>query len=174
MLQKNISIYTFVHQVIKDIECTLLGAGSRPNLTPAEKQALRNQKLNPNIIIKSLDKGEGDVVVQDRTQYEVLCYKLLNNTAWYRKISPLSIQYFNQLVNEAKATGVITFDTWKFVRKVNPRVPTFYALPKTHKNLLDPTGRPIVLGISSLTEIASVRFWLQSTLRRCTTPSPTL
>lgn len=44
-----------------------------------------------------------------------------------------------------------------------PKIPSFYMLPKIHKNLENPPGRPIISGNESLTEPASefVDFFLK-------------
>lgn len=51
--------------------------------------------------------------------------------------------------------GVIDEDTREFLIVKHPKLPMFFALPKTQKHLTQPPGRPIVSGISNLTEPAS-------------------
>lgn len=42
-----------------------------------------------------------------------------------------------------------------FLKVEHPIIPTFYALPKTHKSLSQPPGRSIISGIGRLTHQAS-------------------
>ncbi|XP_073478692.1 uncharacterized protein [Aquarana catesbeiana] len=92
----------------------------------------------------------------DNAKYEKMCFNILNDTKCYKKISPSTVDKFNQeffsLVDESVNEGVIDKDTWDFIRTRHPRQPTFYALPKVHKKLNDPPGRPIISGNGSITE----------------------
>ena len=92
-------------------------------------------------------------------QYECMCTKILANTDWYRPISRTVLENFSNkfrtIISRALFQGTIDKDTWKFLNTKDPRVPTFYALPKTHKSLIDPPGRPIISGCAGLTENAS-------------------
>lgn len=45
-----------------------------------------------------------------------------------------------------------TRDTWDFIWTKHPHLPTFYTLPKVHKDLHDPPGRPIISGSGSISE----------------------
>lgn len=49
-------------------------------------------------------------------------------------------------------SGAIDIDMVNFVRTRYPRIPTLYALPKVHKDLKNPPGRPIISGNSSISE----------------------
>lgn len=61
---------------------------------------------------------------------------------------------FYGLVDEAFYNNIIPKSVWEFIRINNPTIPTFYALPKIHKE--GPLrGRPIISGNNSLTESAS-------------------
>ncbi|XP_073421163.1 uncharacterized protein [Dendrobates tinctorius] len=51
---------------------------------------------------------------------------------------------------EALDNNVITKQVFDGLVAKYPRVPTFYLLPKIHKDALDPPGRPIVSGIDGL------------------------
>lgn len=46
-------------------------------------------------------------------------------------------------------------NTRDFLKVHHPITPTFYALPKIHKSLQNPPGRPIISGIGCLTHQAS-------------------
>ena len=54
------------------------------NLTPHERQALRNLQKRQDIIIKPADKGSGTAVM-DRTWYVDECNRQLNDAKFYRK-----------------------------------------------------------------------------------------
>lgn len=95
----------------------------------------------------------------DNSDYEDMCLKILRNTKCYQKMSPSTVDRMNgefyQLVDEIFRDGAIDQDTWDFVRTRHPRLPTMYALPKVHKNVCNPPGRPIILGNGSISEGAS-------------------
>lgn len=85
-----------------------------------------------------------------------MCQNILNNIKCYRKISPSLVDKFNKeffsLVDESLNEGVITRDTWDFIRTRHPHLPMFYALPKVHKDPYDRSGRPIISGNGCISE----------------------
>lgn len=105
-------------------------------------------------------------------QYIKMCLNILNNKTWYRRITAsVSHRFANEyksLIGEAYYIGLIDQDTYNFLDNKFPRMATFYALPKVHKSLKAPPGRPIVSAIGSLTENASrfVDFFLTPHVRR--------
>lgn len=92
-------------------------------------------------------------------QYQTMCCEVLNNSTWYRPIPLININglinEYRELCTEAFWQGLLDRDTLNYLITKHPRTPTFYMLPKTHKNLLQPPARPIVSGIGSLTDNAS-------------------
>lgn len=110
------------------------------------------------MVIKPSDKG-GNNVLMSHLQYQHMCYDILNNREWYH---PIDLQMVSSFENEfrglcaqAHLKGLVDKDTMEYLVNPFPRTPTFYALPKVHKNLKCPPGRPIVSGIGSLSECAS-------------------
>lgn len=95
----------------------------------------------------------------DVPAYEAMCREILDNARWYRPISKTLITNFNSeyysLIFEAYQSGVIDSSTWNSLNVKDPKIPTFYSLPKVHKSVKKPPGRPIVSGCQSLTENAS-------------------
>ena len=51
---------------------------------------------------------------------------------------------------------IISEQTYKFLSEGGKRTSIFYLLPKIHKNLVEPPGRPIVSSIDSPTERISM------------------
>ncbi len=141
----------------------------RQNLTKSERRAMRDLSKNPNIVIKKADKGSA-VVIMDRDDYINEGMSQLNNTKFYRKVDHDLTPENNALLNEKlvayKNAGEISDKTLEYLRNDMPRTSKFYMLPKIHKNLKKPPGRPIVSANESPTEKISefVDFFLQPLL----------
>lgn len=92
-------------------------------------------------------------------QCQTVCHEVLDNSIWYQPIPPTSItgfiNEFRELCTGAFWQGLIDNDTLNYLVSKHLCTPTFYTLPKTHKNLSQPPRRPIVYGIGSLTDNAS-------------------
>ncbi|XP_068135642.1 uncharacterized protein [Hyperolius riggenbachi] len=56
----------------------------------------------------------------------------------------------DELISEANEVGIITNQLYNFLLSPFPLTPLFYILPKIHKTLVDPPGRPIVAGTNSV------------------------
>lgn len=88
-----------------------------------------------------------------------MCLQILSNREWYCIIAPThTVQYtneFKELIGTAYMEGLIDQATYKYLNVQFPCEATFYALPKVHKNILEPQGRPIFSGIGALCENAS-------------------
>ncbi|XP_073465040.1 uncharacterized protein [Aquarana catesbeiana] len=157
-LSMNPNIWAFVEQISKTIKDTDFSISCPSNLSGAQKQALKSLQNHPGLVIKPADKG-GNVVVMDVAVYEIMCRDILDNPDWYRPISRTLIENYAreyyELIFSAYQKGIIDINTWKFLNVKDARIPTFYALPKLHKSLKNPPGRPIISGCSSLTENAS-------------------
>uniref|UniRef100_A0A8C5LW51 Reverse transcriptase domain-containing protein n=1 Tax=Leptobrachium leishanense TaxID=445787 RepID=A0A8C5LW51_9ANUR len=124
-----------------------------PNLSPAERMALKNLSSNNNIIIKPADKG-GSVVVMNIQDYMAEGDRQLSDVKYYRKLTEdPTKEYKTQL-------GILIRSFPKHLQQElenlvpsNPRMGTFYMLPKIHKP--GNPGRPIITGVDTLTELIS-------------------
>ncbi|XP_069609107.1 uncharacterized protein [Ranitomeya imitator] len=69
----------------------------------------------------------------------------------------------DHLIGQAAGRGTLSKKEVDFLTTEFPVIPTFYLLPKVHKSLVDPPGRPIVSGINGLFEkpCIYVDFFLQ-------------
>ncbi|XP_041440270.1 uncharacterized protein LOC121400667 [Xenopus laevis] len=56
------------------------------------------------------------------------------------------------MVTEAFDNNVIPKNVKDFLINAHPKIPVLYLLPKIHKSLLNPPGRPIVSGVGSILE----------------------
>ena len=140
------------------------------NLTKSEKLALQSLKSNNTIIIKPADKGAG-VVIMNTKDYIHEAFKQLNSTA-YIKSSKEHLIFANQEV--AKILTVLLTEEqidkqrFDYLFQKTPKPGKFYLLPKIHKNILPPPGRPIVSQIGSPTERISgyLDYFLQPFLQK--------
>lgn len=154
-------IETFYQAVYKDFIqlCDAPAKKRSCNLSTAEHQVLKDLTTNKDIIVKQADKG-GNLVVQDKSDYLREAYRLLADTNTYLKLpsSPLP-QYQQELTILAEAAyreGVLNNKEKRFLLPKVCSTPYFYHLPKVHKFLVDPPGRPIVASTSSFTSGLSV------------------
>ena len=150
----NASINTFCRLVEQDIMTQI----SQPfhvkkNLTDNERKALNELIDDENIVIKPADKG-GGICIQDKDKYEAEIMSQLSNIKVYKKLKsdptlPLQ-QELSLFLDDAKMKGWITQSEHGFLLCQHPVRPVMYTLPKIHKSLIDPPGRPIVAQTNSL------------------------
>lgn len=123
-------------------------------LNVEQQHALKTLKSLSEITIKASDKG-GNVVLMNNLNYEKMCLKILKQQTMLLQ-NFTSCCWFNndfyRLVGVFFSRGIIIKDLWDFVRTQHPRQPTMYALPKVHKNVLDPLRRPIISRNGSISE----------------------
>lgn len=124
------------------------------NLSPSEIQALDSLIHTSDVIIKSADKG-GGIVLLNKADYIKEANRLLSNKTTYRKLKKDPTIDFtievNVIVKSALERGVINKTEASFFTKSFYQTPYFYYLPKVHKNLTSPPGRPIVAAMDSVT-----------------------
>ncbi|XP_041419667.1 uncharacterized protein LOC121393892 [Xenopus laevis] len=123
------------------------------NLSREERVALQTLKDDTSIIIKPADKG-GAIVVMDMETYRGEALSQLQDTTHYRILGGDPTNDLKQMIDNllkiSEEAGIITNRLKNFLQVDNPIIPVFYLLPKIHKNLQRPPGRPIVAGMSSV------------------------
>lgn len=81
----------------------------------------------------------------DKAQYIAMCNKILDNEDWYKRIPLEHVSQFqdefNLLLLDSFHQRVITKDLYEALLVKYPVTPTFYSLPKTHKDLVCPPSR---------------------------------
>ncbi|CAJ0962968.1 unnamed protein product [Ranitomeya imitator] len=112
-----------------------------------------------DIVIKAADKG-GAIVIMDYSFYRLEILSQLANRNVYQPLTnnptPLIRNKITVLLDEALSTGIIDKKTKEFLTNEYPIVPVFYVLPKIHKNLERPPGRPIVASTDSILSPLSI------------------
>jgi hypothetical protein len=126
------------------------------NLTPGEFLAIKElQNLNHKIVVKAADKGSA-VVVQDRETYLAEAERQLSNPSFYLHVEEdltekhrLEIQeYIDQMYSD----GELDITVANYLHDAECRTSRLYLLPKIHKGIIPPPGRPIVSANGSPTE----------------------
>ena len=119
------------------------------------RQAILEIDQDTSIIIKPADKG-GGIVILDSAVYNQECKRLLSDVSSYKVLTTNPTERLTNkirsIVYEAETQGWITQLEADFLVNRHPVIPYFYCLPKIHKGINPPPGRPIVSGINSLLE----------------------
>lgn len=143
----------------------------KSNLTQEQRRAVKELKTlveDRRIRISSADKG-GATVVQNTEDYIREAMQQLSNTKHYVQLqsdpTPKIAKASNEITDQLFADGHISEQThrWAKLNVSQTKCHKFYTLPKIHKTLNNPPGRPIVSGINGPTENLSkiVDSWLQ-------------
>lgn len=119
----------------------------RDNCTKDERRAIQELSKMTDIVIKPSDKG-GNVVIWPTRMYEKEALRQLRDVQHYKKLTfnPL-IKFRNELQNildDALDTGVINKKEYDCLLPSDPKIATYYMLPKIHKDEKSPPGRPII------------------------------
>lgn len=150
LFRKNKWLGVFLDLVEEDLKKlnweTIMG----DNLTYEERKALKELREADQVIIKKSDKG-GNVVLLSVDFYEGEVRRLLNDESTYKRLHHDPFQDLVELINEklqwAFEANLISKKELEFLRVVDFNKPTFYIIPKVHKNRKVPPGRPIVSAI---------------------------
>ena len=125
------------------------------NLTNAEFTTLNRLKDNNEIIIKKADKGS-NFVLMTHEHYLNEGQRQLNNKQFYRKLTENPTKKHKKLidclVDDIYNDRELSDKCYKYLKSGGNRTPVLYMVPKIHKNLHNPPGRPIVSGVDSPTE----------------------
>ncbi len=125
------------------------------NLTTGERKAMAELKALVDVVIKPADKGSA-VVVMDRTMYIQEGIRQLHDVRYYRKVDTDLTDRHNDWVKSfvlhLSDKGEIDDKCKTYLFCKQPRTPKFYMLPKIHKGVSPPPGRPIVSANNSPTE----------------------
>ena len=130
-----------------DLNKTIVKSPNKFNINQGEKSALKCLASNLDIVIKGADKG-GAVVIQNRVDYINEGIRQLNEQAFYKPKDNDLTEYHNtevtKAINRLRSNGEITSSLERKLITGEPRTPEIYFLPKIHKSVRPPPGRPIV------------------------------
>ncbi|XP_041438335.1 uncharacterized protein LOC121402096 [Xenopus laevis] len=129
------------------------------NLTQIERESLKVLMGDKDVIYKPADKG-GALVILDREYYIQEILSQLSNRDTYIQLDKDPTDEITGLISEVLSRyheqGVVTDSLKDYLTKEFPCIPVLYTLPKIHKNLQSPPGRPIVAGVNSVLSPLSI------------------
>uniref|UniRef100_A0A8C5PTL5 Reverse transcriptase domain-containing protein n=1 Tax=Leptobrachium leishanense TaxID=445787 RepID=A0A8C5PTL5_9ANUR len=145
-------INTFENMILADLDKMKINKRT-DNLTKKEKEALKELTSNEDFEIKPADKG-GGTVIMTADYYKEEANRILGDTTTYKRLNKNPTedikQRFTDYIDQGYALGILNNKEFKYIKVDHPRVPVFYFLPKIHKNIEKPPGRPIVSGVGSV------------------------
>ena len=146
---------TMFYSIEQDLHRLKYRQPRKKNLNKEEYQAIKSLRNHPDIIIKPADKGSG-IVILDKHNYISEGERQLHDEQFYEvtntDLSGEVIHRVNLFVNNMLQRGQITQKTCSYLTTDIDRTQQFYLLPKIHKDMNNPPGRPIVSGRGGLTE----------------------
>lgn len=123
------------------------------NFSKSDRTALHELMSDKDLVFKPADKG-GALVVQDAVKYNNEILAQLANDKFYVKLRGDPTHSFQTeiktFLENARSNDFITRPLFDFLYCQHPIRPVLYTLPKIHKSMTDPPGRPIVAQINSL------------------------
>ncbi|CAH2296159.1 Hypothetical predicted protein, partial [Pelobates cultripes] len=152
----NPSIKIFMQMLRHDVHSMLSAIPPyRDNLSKEEHVALKDLMQDPTIIVRPADKG-GAVVIQTYADYRNEIMRQLNDESTYRRLTFDPVSKFQKRIEQLIELGLshryVDENTAKFLYVKYPKHPVLYTLPKVHKSLEHPPGRPIVSAKEGLLE----------------------
>ena len=125
---------SIINAYLKELENPKISR--KKNLSLKELQAMMDLHNNTYIIIKPVDKG-GSIVIMNTTDYIQEAQRQLLNPEHYRTLTTDPTvtynKYIHHIIDQAWRLGIINDTTKENLQTKNPRISTFYILPKIHK-----------------------------------------
>ena len=141
------------------------------NITAEEKVSIKKLLSNKDITVKPADKG-GAVVVMNTTDYINEGLRQLSDDKFYIEtnidLTDTHSKIINKKIADMYEDKEIDLKCHDYLMSSTGRTSLFYMLPKIHKKLVNPPGRPIVSGNGCPTEMISqlVDHFLQPHVKR--------
>ena len=132
---------------------------NKSNISTTEREAIISLRKNKNIVIFEADKG-GAVVIMNKSDYINEARKHLNSVdadgnRIYKELSYDCTEKFvrdvAEAVGKAAINKVIDDDLADLLLVDSPKAGNIYFLPKIHKEIQPPPGRPICNTINTPT-----------------------
>ena len=149
---RDVILETYVKGVRQEISRQLQRLrtrGVRDNLSPLERQALKNLRRRQDIVIKPADKGS-TVVVLKKEDYITEAERQLRNENHYQKLekdpTPLYVAEIKNVVAKMYTNGAFDKTIKDYLSPSSPKISRLYLLPKLHKPGIP--GRRIVSSLS--------------------------
>ena len=146
---------TMFYSIEQDLHRMKYRQPRKKNLTREEYHSIKSLRNHPDIIIKPADKGSA-IVIQDKHNYVAEGESQLQNEQFYEEtqtdLTGEVIHRVNLFVNNMLQRGQITQNTSTYLTTDIDRTQQFYLLPKIHKDMNNPPGRPTVSGSGGPTE----------------------
>ena len=102
-----------------------------------------------------MDKG-GGIVIQNHRQYHEEIMRQISNTDHYVRLpgdpAHTSRDKIGTLAKVGTEQGFLSTHEFDYLTTNSPRTPVLYMLPKIHKDMTNPPGRPILSGCGSILE----------------------
>ena len=146
---------TMFHWIEQDLHRLKYRQPRKKNLSKEENKSIKSLRNNSDIIIKPADKGSA-IVILDKQYYINEGERQLHNNQFYEEtetdLTGEVIYRVNLYVNKMLQRGQISQNTSNYLTTDIDRTQQFYLLPKIHKDINNPPGRPIVSGSRGATE----------------------
>ena len=130
-----------------DLNKTFVKSPHSQNISRAEKQALKSLSNNSDIIIKKADKGSS-IVIQNKVDYIKEGERQLSDPKFYKEVPEDLTENSNveitEYLDKLHDLGKLSKSLNKKLKTLKPRTANLYLLPKIHKGIRPPPGRPIV------------------------------
>ncbi|XP_043935063.1 CD209 antigen-like [Protopterus annectens] len=136
-------------------------------MTENDISSLDELVKNKELVILHADKG-GAVVVMDWNCYDNEAHRQLGDARYYNKMpldpTPVFSAQIRDFLDSAVDNGIITSQTLKHLTITDPARQSIYFLPKIHKDLLHPPGRPIVSDLQKSKQLEQANLLLNSSV----------
>ena len=135
------------HSIEQDLHRLRYGQPRKKNLSKEGYKSIKSLRNNSDIIIKPADKGSA-IVILVKQYYINEGEKQLHKNQFYEEtetdLAGEVIHRVNPHVNNMLQRGQISQNTSNYLTTDLDRTQQFYLLPKLHKDIENPPGRPIV------------------------------
>ena len=146
---------TVFHSIEQDLHRLKYRQPRKKNLSKEGYRSIKSLKNNSDIIMKPADKGSA-IVILDKQYYINEGERQLHNNQFYEEtetdLTGEVIHRVNLYVNNMLQRGQISQNISNYLTTDIDRTQQFYLLPKIHKDIVNPPGRPIVSGSGGPTE----------------------